>query len=65
MHFFELRGVRRKWLFENGIICMEYDISSRYSWRSPCIWSGYQLFPLRIVATVEPNWLENVIDRVE
>ena len=22
-------------------------------------------FPLRIVATVEPNWLENVIDRVE
>lgn len=46
------------------------SLAGLFSWRwaifsvSPCIWSGYQLFPLRIVATVEPNWLENVIDHV-
>ena len=55
---------------------MEYDISNSffffffflgevgYIFSSPCMLISV-CFPLRIVATVEPNWLENVIDRVE
>ena len=48
---------------------MEYDISISVFFLGvgaiPLHMKWLSVFPLRIVATVEPNWLENVIDRIE
>ena len=49
---------------------MEYDISISFFFfflgvgAIPLHMKWLSVFPLRIVATVEPNWLENVIDHV-